>query len=187
MARVYYVKKARKPQGKCSKCGDEIKAGDPYRWFAPGYHSYKRKRCMKPSCTPRQSDLTTSTMAEVYSAQEAFEDAQSKGFADTDELRAEFETYAEAIRSYADERREGVEAWEYGNDMLEEAASAAEEYADELESFDIEDFDEDEPTEDEYIDDDDYQAGFEDWEQRKADHLEEQIDAASDLVQQGIG
>lgn len=28
MARTTHVKKARKDQGQCSKCGDEIKAGD---------------------------------------------------------------------------------------------------------------------------------------------------------------
>lgn len=57
MTRVTTVKKARKDQGNCTRCGEAIKAGDGYRWWSFRYGGTYR-RCMKPECSPRASDLT---------------------------------------------------------------------------------------------------------------------------------
>lgn len=48
MARVTHVEKARKDQGTCSKCGDAIPKGAPYRHASPGFRGSKIVRCMKP-------------------------------------------------------------------------------------------------------------------------------------------
>lgn len=75
MARVNLVKKARIAQGKCGRCGVEIKRGDPYRWTKPRYGS-KRVRCMRRECRFRPSDLTSSdNRAAIFAAQESVEDA----------------------------------------------------------------------------------------------------------------
>jgi len=60
MARVHHVKRSRKDQGKCGKCGDALAKGSAYRHFAPGFRGRKRVRCMKGGCSPRPSDLTGS-------------------------------------------------------------------------------------------------------------------------------
>ena len=59
MPKVERIKKARKPQGRCGKCGTEIKRGDPYVTWAFRYGG-KRVRCNAPSCYPQASDLTNS-------------------------------------------------------------------------------------------------------------------------------
>ncbi len=55
--RVITVKKARKAQGNCGRCGDPISVGDSYRHWSFRYGGTQR-RCLKPSCSPRQSELT---------------------------------------------------------------------------------------------------------------------------------
>lgn len=63
MPRVTTVEKARKDQGKCSKCGDLILAGHKYKWWAfmvGGRGGPKIKRCGKPECAPKPQDLTQS-------------------------------------------------------------------------------------------------------------------------------
>ena len=70
MPRVNTVKKSRKDQGPCSKCGKEIKKGDGYLYwefaFGPTY-----KRCAEPGCRPTASDLTRSEyLKAVYDLQD---------------------------------------------------------------------------------------------------------------------
>ncbi|KKN32812.1 hypothetical protein LCGC14_0810030 [marine sediment metagenome] len=55
--RVTTVKKARKAQGNCGRCSDPINVGDSYRHWSFRYGGTQR-RCVKPSCSPRQSELT---------------------------------------------------------------------------------------------------------------------------------
>ncbi len=55
--RVITVKKARKAQGNCGRCSDPIGVGDSYRHWSFRYGGTQR-RCVKPSCSPRQSELT---------------------------------------------------------------------------------------------------------------------------------
>jgi hypothetical protein len=74
MPRIYNVKKSRKDQGACSKCGDPLPAGTPYRWIKPRY-GRKRVRCTKHECRFRASDLTSSDkLSRFYAAQEIVED-----------------------------------------------------------------------------------------------------------------
>jgi len=76
MARVKVVKKARKDQGKCGRCGEEIKAGMPYRHWSFRYGG-TRKRCMKAECFPKMSDLTNNEkLATFYAAVESLESAR---------------------------------------------------------------------------------------------------------------
>src|SRR5512139_1085287 len=58
------------PLLKCAKCGDEIAVGSPYRWFSVGFRShYKQIRCMKSTCTPRESERESSGIrAEILAA-----------------------------------------------------------------------------------------------------------------------
>lgn len=135
MARVTTVNHARKDQGNCSKCGDPIKKGDGYRHASPGFRGSKIVRCLKPECSFRGSDLTTSKLATVYAAQEAAEDdvAQAE---DADGLKAAMEAVAEAAREVADEYREAAEAMGEAGYENEERADTLESYADEVEGFD---------------------------------------------------
>lgn len=73
--RITRVKKSRKHQGNCGRCGDELPVGSAYRWikFRRGP---KRKRCTKNTCRFRQSDMVISDKkADIFLAQENAEDA----------------------------------------------------------------------------------------------------------------
>jgi hypothetical protein len=64
------------PNDKCGKCGDEILPGMPYRWWTVGFRSsYVSRRCMKSTCSPKQSELESSQLSELWAAQEDAEDA----------------------------------------------------------------------------------------------------------------
>lgn len=134
MARVTTVSAARKDQGSCSKCGDPIPKGAAYRHASPGFRGGKIVRCMKPECSFRQSDLTTSKMATVYAAQESAEDDVNQA-EDADGLKAALEPLAEAAREVADEYREAAEAMGEAGYEMEEKADSLESYADEVEQF----------------------------------------------------
>jgi hypothetical protein len=135
VARVTTVNAARKDQGTCSKCGDPIPKGAAYRHASPGFRSRKIVRCMKPECSFRTSDLTTSKMATVYAAQEGAEDDVNQA-EDADGLKAAMEPLAEAAREVADEYREAAEAMGEAGYEMEEKADSLESYADEVEQFD---------------------------------------------------
>lgn len=150
--RVTTVEKCQKDQGKCDKCGKEIKAGQKYKWWKFRYGG-KRIRCGECPM-PRQSELTQSKMGGVYAAQENAEDAIAAfrgSDSDTaDDLTSALESAAEDIRSVGEEYRESAQNIEDGFnhrtqmcDDLEEKADALDSCADELESAtsDFEDFD----------------------------------------------
>jgi hypothetical protein len=138
MPRVNYVKKARKDQGRCSKCGDEIKAGDPYRHWSFRYGG-KRKRCMKASCSPRQSDLTQSKLAGAYAAIEDAEDSIDAAGTLSDIAEA-LQSAAEGVRDVAQEYQDAAESQrDYFPDSPiadenEERAQELEWFADDLEN-----------------------------------------------------
>ncbi len=68
------MKKARKDQGQCGKCGVQINAGNGYKWWK-FRHGGRRIRCMNPKCAPRPSDLTQSEYYQtMYGIQEQFHD-----------------------------------------------------------------------------------------------------------------
>jgi dsDNA-specific endonuclease/ATPase MutS2 len=145
MPRINHVKKARKDQGTCGRCGKPIKAGDSYRWIK-FRHGGKRKRCSDPACRFRQSDLTQSDkLSRVYEAQETAEeninalDTSDESF--EDDLRNVLEEAANEIREVAGEYEEAAEnirehfSESSTADECEEKAGELESWADELEGF----------------------------------------------------
>jgi hypothetical protein len=117
----------------CEKCKAEVHPGDQYRAFKVGFRSrHVHVRCMKASCAPRNSELESSSLSEVYAAQEDFDVAIEEAFS-TEELEAALEELSSAVQEYAYARREAADAWEYGNSQLEEAADEWENKASELE------------------------------------------------------
>jgi hypothetical protein len=142
MARVNYVKKARKAQGRCNKCGTEIKKGDAYKFIKPRYGA-KKKACDK--CRFRQSDTVSSDkLSRVYAAQENAEDAigewdGSEGSADDvkgalEEAASEIREVSEEYQASADSIRDTFTESETA-DECEEKANNLESWADEMESF----------------------------------------------------
>lgn len=165
MPRVTTVKKARKEQGTCGKCGIELKAGDAYRWWKFRYGG-KRFRCTKPECTPRASDLTQSKMSTVYAAQETMADVLAvwdsyelddvKGDAEmcVDEIRGVGEEYQEAAdnqREHFPESETADENEERANE-LEQWVSDLEDAINELEEFDGETNDDGDPVDEDAAD-----------------------------------
>lgn len=74
MARIMRVDAARKPQGKCGHCHQEIPVGAPYIWVKQRFQA-KRVRCTAHACRFRPSELTTSEIRSLlYGAQESWED-----------------------------------------------------------------------------------------------------------------
>lgn len=129
------------PNDKCGKCGVEIKPGDPYRWFTVGFRSHwKSIRCMKASCSPRPSELeSSSTRSTIYGAQEEANDsldALNPEDTTTSEVEEIVQRVGEAFREVADQLNEADEAFG-GNQATEhyERAQTAEQGADELESW----------------------------------------------------
>lgn len=61
LCRVNTVQHARKPQGKCQKCGTAIEVGDPYRWWK-GRYTGKYLRCMASACYPQAYERETNPL-----------------------------------------------------------------------------------------------------------------------------
>jgi len=161
VARLYTVKKARKAQRNCSKCGTPINPGDSYRYWEPGFRSnYKVVRCSKSECTPRPSERESSKMATPMAA---LEDAQANldGYRgspedDTSTLQGELDSVRDSLQETADEYREADEQFGGGgNTESGEKADMLEEAANELESASFEDWDEDWEKCDEHLDSED--------------------------------
>lgn len=149
MPRVNTVKRARKAQGTCGRCGTEIKAGDAYVWIK-FRHGGKRTRCADPKCRFRASDLTQSKMASVYAAQESIED--NLGDCETiEDVKNLCEEVTTTIREVGEEYQASADAiTEHfeGSSTAEECETKAQEleaWADEIESA-VEDFEDFEPV-----------------------------------------
>lgn len=136
------------PNLRCDKCGTEIKPGDPYKWVKPKsgpYGGYMRTRCA--ACpTWRQSELSSSKMAEIYALQEEI-DQIAEGCETPDDLIAAASDAAEQVRQVAEEYREGASNIEdgfghptYQSEELEQKADELESWADEIESTDFDEF-----------------------------------------------
>jgi predicted RNase H-like HicB family nuclease len=147
--RVTRVKKARKYQGNCGRCREPLRVGDPYVWWAFRYGG-KRKRCVKPGCYPKASDLTdNSKLVLLYGASEMINDADSS---DADSAASTLKEAAEQIKEAAEEYRESATAIEEGfqhpTEQSEEMELSADHYdgeaeriegiADEIEALDDE-------------------------------------------------
>jgi hypothetical protein len=188
MARAKWTKSSRKPHY-CGR-GHEIPVGEGYYSAAPGFRGRTLYRCKDHPFRP--SELTVGLRAEPLSALEALEDTvPTLEVGDYDGLRSAVEEFASAVRDYADQRQEALDAWENGNSMLEDLQYTAESAADEAEQIeaDIEEFDGEEPDRAEFDDDEDGQAEYDDaldeYNTEREGHWEEQtttvLDAAASI------
>lgn len=195
MARITTVKAARKPQGKCGKCGVEIEKGDGYRWAKPGFRTRSKMiRCLKGQCSFRPSELDQSKKATILAAQENFED-QIDNLTTADEITEAVEEVATAVREVADEYQEALDQWENGNSQLEEFVYHYEAQADELEGFALNTTVPEEPQQEDYeseeSDDDDedeveetdggYDEAHQQWESELEDAKQEARDAVEGI------
>ena len=185
MAKVHYVKAA-------AKDNPAVKKGEPYYWWKPRYGSKRYTR--NP---PRPSQLTTS---DFLSRQMELEERISdlKDYSTFDDLKSDVEEIVMEIRSLGEEQEDKLsnmpDSLQEGptGQLLEGRASGCEEWASDLEGVDL---DIDEPTEEDAekeldlcptldsIDPSDLDEGETDeqrlekmvseWEQEKADKLEE--------------
>jgi hypothetical protein len=134
-AKIHTVAKSMK-EVECTKCHDTIPVGSPYQYFKPGYRGrLKVRRCMKPDCTPKRSELDTSKLAEVYAAQEDATDtiANATTIADVTEAVDAVHEEAERIQQ---EYQDAVDASPMMSGQMEDRMSALDTYISELEGFD---------------------------------------------------
>lgn len=175
------------PNYTCGKCRDEIKVGDPYRYFRVGFRGYKQVRCMKPGCTPTQATLESSLLADVYSAQESaystLDSADAAEASDHDSIVADvqgaIDEVAEAIETVAQQYRDQDEA--FGGQGATEGAERAdtlEAALDELQSWSPSSTEPDPCDEHETIDDecDDCTASVDDWRDELVQSARDTID-----------
>ena len=149
MPRINVVKKSRKDQGQCGRCGDPLPKGSAYRWAKPR-RGGKMRRCMKSECGFRPSDLSSSKMAAIWDVQpevvNAIEQAES-----VEDVKAALEPLVEVAREVSEQYQESADnVREYfpsheGADEWEEWAYGLEEWAEAMESLD---WDEEEPVDD---------------------------------------
>ena len=174
VAKLIAVKAARKPQGKCEKCGKEINVGDPYRHFTVGFRSKrKRVRCIEVACTPRPSERESSAKAGPMSVMESFYDSY---YSNVEDLQLAYGEVRDAFEEYASECEEALYAWENGNSQLEERAEAAREAADMLDNWEPEEFMGDTDPEGRPSGDEEFKA-----------HMQEQREEAEALIEQAEG
>jgi len=191
MARVHHVKRSNK-EHVCGRGGHTIPKGEPYSWAKPGF----RTRVPLIRCTAhpfRPSELTTSAASAPMAALEALEDevnGMDPSDAGTlDELESAVEAFASAVREYADEREQALEAWENGNSQLEELNDIAQAAADEAEGIEVESWDESEPDQSEYEDEDgnpdeaEYENALDEYQERLTEHVQGQLDQVLDAAQ----
>jgi len=137
--RTTHVAKAQKDQRNCEVCGEPITKGMAYKWVKPRYGG---KRVRHETCRDwRASELTSSKMAGVYAAQEAFGDLSPSSIEDVSDA---VHTAGEEVRNVAEEYRESAQNIEDGfqhptfmSDELNEKADELESWADELEGFEV--------------------------------------------------
>lgn len=141
MARVKYVKKARKDVPVA-----DIKAGDEY-WYVK--FRFGGKRYFKQY--PRRSQTTQSAF---YSTLWEIEDGSIAGMTASDDLKDQCESVAQELRDLADECQSSLDNMPEGlqqgssGEMLQERISALEAAADEFESIDFDDREDGESDED---------------------------------------
>jgi hypothetical protein len=147
IAKIQTVQRSRKP-GTCGKCGDELPVGSAYRHYTVGFRShYKRVRCMKPTCTPRYSELESSRLADAYAAQETAEDSlvalRAEPSDDATEVDTTVHEFGEALEELASEYRSADE--QFGGGGMTDSAERADELdsaSQDLSGFSADEFDE---------------------------------------------
>jgi len=106
MPRINQVKKARKDQGKCGRCGAALPAGSAYQWIKFRYGG-KHIRCM--ACHFRGSELTQSKLSGALAAMEGADDALP-GASTMEEIKDVAECAAEQIEEVGEEYQESADA-----------------------------------------------------------------------------
>jgi hypothetical protein len=131
----------------CGKCGDTIPKGAEYRYFKPGFRGrVKVRRCMKPECAPKMSELDTSKFATVW---DAIETAQVDIEAATtlSEIESALSECADSSEEVAQEYTDAQDAAPMTTDLLQERIDMLEGYANDLRAWTPDD-DLEEPGED---------------------------------------
>jgi hypothetical protein len=172
MARVKRTERSRK-EHICGRGGHVIPKGDPYLSASPGYHGSTIYRCVNHPFRP--SELTRSARSAPLSALEAWQDAVSAGIESHDDLESEWDALGDALTEFLEEREQALEAWENGNGQLEELMDTAQAAVDEWDSHSLEAFDEEEPED---TDSEEWQE----WDERRREHLEEQVNEADSIA-----
>ena len=184
------------PNDKCRSCGVEIKPGDPYRWYTIGFRShYKTTLCMKSTCTPRPSQLeSSSTASTIMAAQEDASDSLDgldPDGATTSDVEEIVHQVGEAFREVADQLNEADEAFG-GHQATEhyERAQTAESSADELEGWSTSSDEEpdfescENPLHDEPEDRPDYDADSDEEPEAVIERGDSECESCSDIRQQ---
>lgn len=181
VARVNTVNKAAKDQGTCGRCGKPLPKGEPYLWYTVGFRSdYKHKRCLDPACYPRESERDTSKYATVLAAIESFND-NIDSLTEIDEVEQAVQDVAEAIAEVRDEYQEALDAWENGNEQLQEKVDHYEEQESELAYWEYDGEQEAYPC-DEHDEGGELVEGCEQCEANRDEWLENLREAARDAV-----
>lgn len=154
MARITTVNRSTQDYG-CGRCGDPIPKGSQYRWAKPGFRSRgKLIRCMKPECSFRQSELTTSNKSIAYAAQESGTDDLDAWDRETfEDLEAIRDAVVEGATECLEQYQSAQDAWGESsggaeNEEWAEYIGSLEAWIDELEGLDLEEFDVDQATQD---------------------------------------
>jgi chromosome segregation ATPase len=201
--KIHVVKAARK-ETVCSKCGKKIEIGKSYRWWQHAFRA-PTKWHIDHGHPRQSDLTTSDKMSRIYSAQETLEDlvSSSKSLdtsidegdeldvivkrvkdeieSNLEELNSQMEEAAGEMNDVAEEYREGAEniREHFGDtsqtDEMDSKADALEEWASELESFDVEEPDDPEP--DESISD--WMDATESWLSDKVDEADEKIGSLS--------
>jgi hypothetical protein len=174
MARIY-TQKTRKDRT-CSKCGDKIPRGSQYRCASPGFRGSQIDRCMKPSCSFRQSDLCTSNMQSAWAGIEAAED-QINEVETRDDIKSALEDASNGIEESRDMYQEATDNWAGGmrtNEEWDDIIYQLEDAQQEIEGW--------EPDEDpDDLERDDYESD-EEFEEAKEEATTAMKDSAIDML-----
>lgn len=182
MPRVNYVKCARKDRNKgdwgdirkCGRCGVELGKGSAYKYWQR-YRGQRQVRCMEHACRPRPTDLSGAKTAVI---DELIEDLDLYKFETIEGVQEAVRGVADTAREVSEEYNESAENMPesfHGTGSHEEMTEKAEElevWASELECWEIPEFDDSDYNED--LD--------EDGVGRIADHLEQVIEAADNIL-----
>lgn len=178
------------PNRNCSRCGTEIKVGDPYKWLAlnTGYGSTRKNYCT--SCTPRQSDMTSSDkLSQLYAAQENVEDALDADGWTRDDIAQALRDAGEQAQGVAEEYTESADNIEEGfghetqmSEEIREKAESCEEWSSVLDAAADEVESADDPDDDESLREDN--EGNFDNEEELADAIEEERERRREAIRE---
>jgi hypothetical protein len=186
----------------CTSCGDKIKPGDPYIWWAnkQGRMSLRRNRCTKPECAPKAWEYQTTSphIAAMMQTEEAVHGELSDAAFNAedpaswpDEISAIVQAAADGVREVGEgytesgnNIEEGFGNPTYQSEELVEKGEAIEGQADELESW--EPADDSPPERAEFEDDDDEDADEEATDEAYGQALDDWAEAIRDEARDAV-